>query len=98
MIHLLGVSWPGNVRELQNTLTWVALTCWGGLINVEDFVFPIPSSDGVSSPREVDRACILDALELMKWNRRKVCKLLGISPPTLRRKICEYGLVLPTPS
>jgi transcriptional regulator with PAS, ATPase and Fis domain len=41
---------------------------------------------------EVEKEHILNALKLTGGNRGKVCELLGISRPTLQRKIRKYGI------
>jgi transcriptional regulator with PAS, ATPase and Fis domain len=41
---------------------------------------------------EVEKEHILNALKLTGGTRGKVCELLGISRPTLQRKIRKYGI------
>ena len=39
---------------------------------------------------------ILKALEKTGWNKAKAARLLGISRPTLYKKIEKYRLIMPT--
>ena len=47
---------------------------------------------GVPSLQDMERQHIREALGIAGWNRGKVCDLLGITRPTLRRKMREYGI------
>ena len=43
----------------------------------------------------IERSAILASLEHTKWNFGDTCAILGISRPTLRRKIALYGIAAP---
>ena len=43
---------------------------------------------------EVEKEHILNALKFAEGNRGRVCELLGISRPTLQRKIRKYQIRL----
>ena len=95
LIHLKGSPWPGNVRELQNVLTRGALSCRGSVIEPEDILQGAVDDGlpmGVPSLQDLERQHIREALQIAAWNRGKVCDLLGITRPTLRRKMREYGI------
>ena len=99
MIQLWGAPWPGNVRELQNALTRGALSCRGRVIEPEDIVQDDSEkscAQGVPSLEDVERDHIHEALRLAGWNRGKVCGLLGITRPMLRRKMKDYGIIQPS--
>jgi transcriptional regulator with PAS, ATPase and Fis domain len=55
-----------------------------------------PGSERLSSPikllDEVEKEHILNALKFAGGSRGKVCELLGISRPTLQRKIRKYQI------
>jgi two-component system response regulator AtoC len=92
---LVGHDWPGNVRELENTLTRLALEREGRPIDLESVKQGLgdwrPRAPGMKLV-EVERSAILAALKYTRWNLGQACELLGISRPTLRRKISRYSL------
>ena len=96
MQRLMVHPWPGNVRELQNVLVRAALLCQGrtvqcnhlkGLASDES-----PESDESLTLSDVERRHIEQVLNATGWNRGMACEILGVSRPTLRRKIRDYGL------
>ena len=94
---LLAYPWPGNVRELQNVLTRAAILCRGGVILPQHLegvgkTAPDPTSRSVQTLDDVECAHIARVLEITGWNRGRACELLGITRPTLRRKMRCYGL------
>ncbi|MEZ4406486.1 MAG: sigma-54 dependent transcriptional regulator [Polyangiales bacterium] len=46
--------------------------------------------------RELERRHITTVLNAMKWNKRRSCGVLGITRPTLDRKIRDYGIERPS--
>ncbi len=97
MHRLMVHPWPGNVRELQNVLVRAALHCRGrtiqcnhlkGLISDES-----PDSEEPLTLSDVERRHIEQVLNATGWNRGMACEILGVSRPTLRRKIRDYGLL-----
>lgn len=98
---LAGFNWPGNVRQLENTLRRAAVQNVGDLLTVdavEEAMQEIVES-GSQSPSspiklldDVEKEHILNALKFARGNRGKVCELLGISRPTLQRKIRKYHI------
>lgn len=105
MKALIDYEWPGNVRELENVLTRAAMATHGDIID-EETVCPLlskvkehqgeESSSGTAgvalSLQEYEREYILQALNRTEWHLGKTCETLGISRPTLRQKMREYGL------
>jgi len=97
-------SWPGNVRELENVLTRVAVLSQGDLVLEEHLVDepaapradatpPPPSADGrVATLDEVERAHIVRVWALTKGHKGRTCQMLGISRPTLERKLKKYRI------
>ncbi|WP_237212423.1 sigma-54-dependent Fis family transcriptional regulator [Ruegeria lacuscaerulensis] len=98
--------WPGNVRELRNTIERLCLLHRNGPVTVKDlpreitepdandFLFgtspDVPSTDlGLDS---IESRAIQRAIKQENGNLTKVALTLGISRPTLYRKIRLYGL------
>ncbi len=102
--RMTGYSWPGNVRELENILTRAAMYTQGSVI-LDSVVAPligeakgtdapaIPGGGAVRSGQilsEKDR--IREALEENRWHYGNACKALGMSRPTLNKKMEQYGI------
>ena len=100
MNALVNYQWPGNVRELENLLVKAVAFSKGPILSPKYFqgLFKnrkseeIPAS--IKTLAEVESEFILKVLEHTNWNKGKACELLGISRPTLRKKIRKYGLSL----
>ncbi|MEO8376181.1 MAG: sigma-54 dependent transcriptional regulator, partial [Candidatus Sumerlaeota bacterium] len=101
--RLLAHNWPGNVRELHNVLQRMLIHAEGTTIG-EDI---IPDSVGISgdendtthkAPRlqmlteMMEREEIMRTMLAAKGQKSNAAKLLGISRPTLDKKIKFYGL------
>ena len=96
--------WPGNVRELENVLTRAAVLSQGDMLLEEHLVDPgiTARQDGPALPPAVnDRIATLDEVErdhivrvwaLTKGHKGKTCQMLGISRPTLERKLKKYAI------
>jgi transcriptional regulator with PAS, ATPase and Fis domain len=98
--QLLGYAWPGNVRELGNAMERAVAVAKTNRVDVGDLplevqlVPPVVSDKGV--PRllkDVEKDCILSALEKTEGNRIKAAKLMGVGVATLYRKLKTYRLV-----
>jgi two-component system, NtrC family, response regulator AtoC len=99
-------SWPGNVRELENVLTRAAVLSEGDILREEHLVEqPVPGVDGVpAAPAastgngrvatldEVEREHIVRVWGLTRGHKGRTCQMLGISRPTLERKLKKYGI------
>ena len=96
--------WPGNVRELLNVLKRAIVLLEGDTITATDLPVEIrerrsaatpaaePESLEVMTLREAEKRAVKAALEKTKGKKGAAAALLGISWPTLNRKIREYGL------
>ncbi len=96
--RLMTYRWPGNVRELQNVITRAAMQCRGETIlpaHLCGFKSEAgPEGEGqIPTLVEMERDHITRVLHITGWNRGRACTLLGITRPTLRRKIRYFGLV-----
>jgi two-component system, NtrC family, response regulator AtoC len=94
-------DWPGNVRQLENVLRRALVQTHGSLLLeetvLEAFGESLGQERGGPAPSirlldEVEKEHIINALKFAAGNRGKVCELLGISRPTLQRKIRKYRI------
>jgi two-component system response regulator AtoC len=95
-------SWPGNVRELENVLTRAAVLSQGDMLLQEHLVDPgvtarpepasVAANDRIATLDEVERDHIVRVWGLTKGHKGKTCQMLGISRPTLERKLKKYGI------
>jgi len=98
-------SWPGNVRELENVLTRAAVLSQGEMLLEEHLVEqpaqrvltpPPPAVEGpVPTLDEVERQHVVRVWSLTRGHKGKTCQILGISRPTLERKLRKYGISVP---
>jgi two-component system response regulator AtoC len=104
---LMAREWPGNVRELENLLTRAAVLSQGDLL-LEEYL--VANGQGLAKPPKMvsataapERVPTLDELEkthiervfsMTKGHKGRACQILGISRPTLERKLRKYGLLL----
>ncbi len=96
-------DWPGNVRELEKVLARAIVLSQGAAMLTPDllpFVVPEAPSDGGDdrilplreSLYQVERREIARALEMTGGNKAAAARLLGISYPSLLKKVRQYGL------
>jgi len=91
--------WPGNVRELENVLVEAVVRARGKVILVEDIDNILCSSHSIAatpltnySLPHMEKEHIQNTLDRLNWNRSETSRVLGISLPTLRKKIKKYGM------
>jgi two-component system response regulator PilR (NtrC family) len=104
MDRLVRYSWPGNVRELENLIERaVALETTETIlierlpepVHAGDRAAPSQLSEGFSLDehvRSVESDLVRRALDQTAGDRAAACRLLGISPRSLRYLIQKYGL------
>ncbi len=100
-------TWPGNVRELRNVLQRALVLSGSGVVDeraLDRIEFLQPSDDdagqvapdrlrdGPPTLAQLERTHIQRVLGDTGWHKRRACALLGISRPTLDRKIRAYRL------
>jgi transcriptional regulator with PAS, ATPase and Fis domain len=101
-------NWPGNIRELKNVIEHAAILCEGDVIGASHLMIQQRRShsaartDGtireIQIPPEgksldmIEKEAVSATLEITRGNRSAASRILGISRPTLARKMREYGL------
>ena len=96
--------WPGNVRELANAVEHAIVLGSPPELCVEDLPVAIqdhersltaPAPEALSSAstlEEIEKRCILQALERTANNQTQAAQLLGITSRTLGYRLQKYGL------
>ena len=96
MKKLIAWPWKGNVRELENALTHAAILAKGDIILEENL--PLEGGDKNPYPqklvalKEVEKSYIQHLLQIAKGSKIQASQILGISRPTLDKKIKDYQL------
>lgn len=95
-------SWPGNVRELKNVLTKAVLESRGTLLVAEAIEealaaspTDVPAIAGLPTLEDVEKQHILSAMVQTRWNISAAARALGVSRPTLRKRLKRFGLTHP---
>lgn len=96
---LMDYHWPGNVRELETVLTRAVLSSRHALIQTRDLeCLTNNGNNGRCHPmafqatlREVEHEHIIQVLKSTGWHQGNACEVLGISRPTLRKRLRNYG-------
>jgi transcriptional regulator with PAS, ATPase and Fis domain len=102
---LEGHNWPGNVRELRAVIKRGCVSAQGEVIRARDLLLTMGADTGKVSPGATlagdlslasqEKKHIEQVLAQTGWNKKESSNLLGISRPTLDRKIADYGLIRP---
>ena len=94
--RLVAYPWPGNVRELQNLVERAVILSASPTLEAGDFPLSSAPAAGTGaqglSLAEAEKEAIRRALEKTGGKRGEAARLLGISWPTLRRKIRLHHL------
>ncbi len=90
-------SFGGNVAELSAIIEWMVLSAAGDTLVMDDVPEDVRASSGAERPSDLslaaaERAAVARALRATGGRRGKAAELLGISWPTLTKKIRKYGL------
>ena len=99
--QLLRYEWPGNVRELENAMERAVALARRSRVDLEDLpeeirrTSPKPAAiAGTVKPlRQVEKAYILEVLELNRGNQTRTAEQLRIGSATLYRKLKRYGVI-----
>ena len=101
-------NWPGNVRELENVITKAAINTKSSVLTKECFNFleidgkmsltvKESSNNDFSFPdmvplKEIEKIYINKVLRQTGWHKGRSAEILGITRPTLDKRIEEFGL------
>lgn len=91
-------NWVGNVRELENTLRQAVVLCKSDVLDKDSILLSKPRPDHLPnydynlSLEDVEKKHIKYVLDNINWDKRRACKILGISKPTLYSKLEKYNL------
>ncbi|MCZ6603029.1 MAG: sigma 54-interacting transcriptional regulator [Planctomycetota bacterium] len=92
-------SWPGNVRELQNVIERAALLSTTKELGPEVLPKEMRREKATAGPvlslAEAEKIAVTRALDHVEWKKGAAAKLLGVSWPTLNKKIKDYGITPP---
>lgn len=97
-ISMLAYAWPGNVRELGNRVRRAVLLADSPLLGLKDLGLCISTGEtGYAKKKRLsdesdEKGRIVKALEDYSRNLSRVAEALGISRPTLYKKMDKYGL------
>ncbi|HSM93873.1 MAG TPA: sigma-54 dependent transcriptional regulator [Anaeromyxobacteraceae bacterium] len=100
--RLLAYPFPGNVRELRNVIERAVILESGALLGPGSLLMrsapgaPEPTLPAGPPPTlaEVERAYVAELLERAGGNRSQVARWMGVSYPTVQKKIVDYGIDL----
>jgi transcriptional regulator with GAF, ATPase, and Fis domain len=103
MAKIVAYPYPGNVRELQNIVERLSVLGEGGMIRLADLPREMLIKERISIKRpsgldlktvlaEVERDMIRAALLETGGVKVAACRVLGISRPTLDKKIVELSI------
>lgn len=97
---LMEYDWPGNIRELRNIIERCLILQEGPVLypsellvykkNYKNNFDKSQSTEKILTLVEVERSCILTALDKFSGNKTKTAEALGISLSNLKRKLKEY--------
>jgi DNA-binding NtrC family response regulator len=94
-----GYAWPGNVRELKNAIERLLVLYDGGVVEVDDLPPELRAQAGRAAPgtladaiATLEREQIAAAIEAHRGNKAATARALGISRPTLDKKLRDYGI------
>ncbi|RPH33069.1 MAG: sigma-54-dependent Fis family transcriptional regulator [Bacteroidales bacterium] len=94
---LLSYNWPGNVRELQHAIEKSVIMTDQNILKPSDFNFLTQKESPVNSNitlnlSDLERQAIELALNKNRFNLSETAKELGISRPTLYKKMEKYKI------
>ncbi len=96
MVALLAYAWPGNIRELQHVIERAVILSQASQLELGDWFRTSTSQPSrVATLEDVERAHILDVLEITGWRvsgRRGAAQLLGLKSTTLESRMKKLGI------
>jgi two-component system response regulator AtoC len=98
MKKLQEYHWSGNVRELENVITQSVIHSPGEVLNLvfhpEKPVIEAPEKNRLITLEELEKEHIAYVLNWCRGHLGRACQILGITRPTLRKKMNQYGITL----
>ena len=96
-------AWPGNVRELSHVIERVALMCEGDLVDTDALNLKAPAPQDIGGAaalaasealtvEEAEERLVRQALERTGGNIQRAAVLLGLSRPSLYRRMEKYAI------
>jgi DNA-binding NtrC family response regulator len=97
MEALMNYPWPGNIRELKHAIERALIFCHGNTISMEHLPPEVKEYSGASVCGQVtelhEQALdVITALSKSGWNKAKAARMLGITRPTLYKRISSQKL------
>jgi two-component system response regulator AtoC len=105
--RLLAYGFPGNVRELRNVIERAVILEQNGVLSPASVLLrdedrpaalapgmPLSPDGDPPSLEQVERAYIVQLLERAAGNRTQVARWMGVSYPTVMKKITDYAIDL----
>ena len=96
---LCNYEWKGNVRELENALTRGVTLSRGDVLLAEHLPLASPDRRQLTKElmtlKDMENQYIDHVLRYTKWNKSRASEILGITRPTLDKKIKDYELTDP---
>jgi two-component system response regulator AtoC len=103
--RLVQYAFPGNVRELRNLIERAVILESTPTLSAESVLLPEPRRAATGTPEllerdppptleELERRYIERLLERADGNRSQVARWMGVSYPTVVKKIADYGIDL----
>ena len=95
-------AWPGNIRELRNNIEQLFVLGEGPVLGLGELAPEVRGDDLEVSLRPapppptldaLQRAALVSAFTATGGSRLEMAKLLGISRPTLYRRLKKHGLI-----
>jgi len=92
---LLKYTWPGNVRELQHSIEKAVILADTKILGEDSFTLNASSTDQKidlqnKTIEEMEKEMILASIDIEKGNMSAVAKKLGITRPTLYKKLKKF--------